>query len=39
MVKGDLNQDSAVDFSDISPFISLLVNGEYSIQADTNCIK
>ena len=33
---GDTNQDSAVNFLDISPFISLLSSGTFLDQADTN---
>ena len=33
---GDCNLDGAVDFLDISPFISLLTVGEYFEQADVN---
>ena len=33
---GDANQDGAVNFLDISPFISLLSNGTFLDQADVN---
>lgn len=33
---GDVNQDSAVNFLDISPLISLLVTGDYQVEADVN---
>ncbi len=33
---GDVNQDGAVDFSDIEPLITLLTSGEFLHQADVN---
>ena len=33
---GDVNNDGAVNFLDISPFISLLASGDFLGQADTN---
>jgi hypothetical protein len=35
-VLGDVNLDGVVDFQDISPFIGLLINGTYQVEADTN---
>jgi len=32
----DVNQDGAVDFLDISPFILLLSSGEFQLEADVN---
>ena len=31
---GDVNLNGTVDFSDISPFIAVLINGEYQAEAD-----
>ena len=36
MVLGDVNQDSAVDFLDISPFIGVLAAGEFQFEADVD---
>lgn len=36
LVLGDSNCDGVVDFQDISPFIAVLVSGQYSIKSDTN---
>ena len=36
MLLGDCNQDGAVDFLDISPFISTLSNGDFRAEADIN---
>lgn len=36
VLKGDVNQDGSVNFSDISPFISILSNGGYLAEADIN---
>ncbi|MDB2686951.1 hypothetical protein N9Y42_07035, partial [Mariniblastus sp.] len=33
---GDVNQNGLVDFDDISPFITLLVTGDFLSEADTN---
>ena len=33
---GDCNRDGAVNFLDISPFISILTVGEYQVEADMN---
>lgn len=33
---GDVNLDENVDFSDIPPFIGLLIFGTYQVEADTN---
>ena len=33
---GDINQDGSIDFSDISSFISVLINGDYMEEADIN---
>ena len=33
---GDVNQNGLVDFDDISPFITLLVTGDFQNEADTN---
>ena len=33
---GDVNLDGMVNFQDISPFISVLSNGEFQAEADTN---
>ena len=33
---GDVNRDGFVDFSDISPFIVLITNGNFQAEADTN---
>ena len=33
---GDVNRDEAVGFSDIPPFISLLISGTYQLEADCN---
>ena len=35
-ILGDCNQDGAVNFLDISPFVSLLLTGDFLGQADTN---
>ena len=35
-ILGDVNQDSVVDFLDISPFIAILTAGDFLGQADTN---
>ena len=35
-ILGDVNEDGAVNFLDISPLIGLLTSGEYSAAADTN---
>ena len=34
LIRGDVNQDGAVGFSDISPFITLLNSGDYLAEAD-----
>ena len=34
---GDVNQDSVVNFLDISPFIALLSTGQFLHEADINC--
>ena len=36
VLRGDCNQDGVVNFSDISPFISILSAGDYLSQADIN---
>lgn len=36
IILGDVNCDGQVDFTDISPFIALLSNGEFSEKADMN---
>ena len=33
---GDVNRDESVDFLDISPFISLLLSGEFQAEADVD---
>jgi agarase len=33
---GDVNQDTVVDFSDIPPFIAILIAGDYQTEADVN---
>ena len=33
---GDVNLDGVVNFSDIPPFISLLINEEFQTEADCN---
>ena len=33
---GDVNLDGVVDLLDVSPFVELLVNGEFQIEADIN---
>jgi len=33
---GDVSQDGSVNFSDISPFISLLTTGDYLAEGDIN---
>ncbi len=33
---GDINLDGFVDLSDVAPFVTLLVNGEYQIEGDIN---
>ena len=33
---GDVNQDGLVNFSDISPFIELLISGTFQNEADCN---
>jgi len=33
---GDINRDGAVSFMDIPPFISLLISGEYQLEADVD---
>ena len=33
---GDVNRDGVVDFSDISPFITLLATSAYTVEADVN---
>jgi len=35
-VLGDVNLDGSVDFSDIAPFISVLVNGQFQNEADVD---
>ena len=35
-VLGDVNQDGFVDFSDINPFVSLLLSGQTSCEADVD---
>ena len=35
-ILGDINLDGAVDFSDISTFISVLLAGEFHVEADIN---
>ena len=35
-VPGDINQDGVVNFSDIPPFISLLISGEFSCEGDVD---
>ena len=37
VLKGDVNLDSAVNFSDIPPFIAILSGGGYQAEADCNC--
>ena len=37
MLKGDVDLDSAVNFSDIPPFIAILSGGGYQAEADCNC--
>jgi len=34
VILGDVNQDGAVDFLDISPFIALLSSGDFQAEAD-----
>jgi hypothetical protein len=36
VLKGDVNMDGDVDFLDISPFISVLVSGDFLEEADVN---
>ena len=33
---GDVNRDGSVDLLDVAPFIDLLTNGDYQIEADVN---
>ena len=33
---GDVNMDGTVDFADISPFIAILTNGGFTVEADIN---
>ncbi len=33
-ILGDLNNDGVVDFSDVGPFIELLISGEFQAEAD-----
>lgn len=35
-VIGDVNQDGRVDFQDVGPFISVLTDSAYKVEADTN---
>ena len=35
-VLGDVNQDSLVNLLDVQPFVALLSNSEFQIEADTN---
>ncbi len=37
MVLGDTSGDGTVDFSDIGPFVDVLIAGGFSNMADTNC--
>ena len=37
VLKGDVDLDSAVNFSDIPPFIAILSGGGYQAEADCNC--
>lgn len=36
-MKGDVNLDGEINFSDIEPFISVLISGEFRRGADCNC--
>jgi len=36
LLLGDVNQDGEVNFFDISPFIVILLSGEFQAEADTN---
>ena len=37
LLKGDVNLDGGVNFLDISPFIGVLSEGGFQVQADINC--
>ena len=39
LLKGDINLDGVVDFSDIPSFIAVLQSGVFQIEADTSCDK
>ena len=33
---GDVNQDGVVDLLDVAPFVDLIINGQYQVEADIN---